>query len=317
MSQTPHVSVVIPCRDASAWLAETLESVSRQAGPATEVIVIDDGSTDDSAGIARRAGAQVVSVPPQGVSAARNHGTRLARGQFVQYLDADDMLVAGTLAARIEALESRGADVALTAWTKWERQADGRFEAGETLRRRLGPRPDVDLLTDAWWPPGAVLYRRAIIDRIGPWRSDLPIIQDARFLLDAALCGASFVHVDAVGLRYRIHGNESLSRRDPKAFILDCFRSAADLHDRWMQDGSLDADRRQGLIRVLGHLARSLFAIDRGRFEDALDRLYRLDPRYLPESPGSLRTLSRTVGYRRAEHVALLWRRAKRLAGRP
>lgn len=313
----PLVSVVIPCRNAAAWLPETLASVADQAGIEKELIVVDDGSVDDSAAIAERFGAIVVRCPPSGVSPARNTGTARTTGRYLQYLDADDVLTPGTLTARLDLLEQTGDDVALTAWTRWERQADGEFVAGETVNRRLSSRPDVDLLTDAWWPPGAILYRRSIVDRIGSWRADLPVIQDARFLLDAALCGASFVYVDAVGLRYRVHGDESLSRRDPRAFVDDCYRSAAQLHDRWTSEGALDDARRGGLIEVFGYVARAVFATDRGRFEEVFARLRSLDPHYRPHRPASLRALSGVMGYRRAERVALWWRQARARARRP
>lgn len=316
-AHVPLVSVVVPCRNAEVWLEETLSSVRDQNGPSIELIVVDDGSTDGSADIAERMGAQVRRCPPQGVSRARDIGTALARGTYLQYLDADDVLTPGTLAERVEVLERTGADVALVTWTKWVRERDGEFVAGETLRRQLGERPDVDLLTDAWWPPGAILYRRTIVERIGGWRADLPIIQDARFLLDAALCGASFEYVDHVGLKYRVHGNASLSRRDPRAFVEDCYRSAADLHDRWLSEGTLDDARRRGLVRVMGYVARSLFPLDRARFEMVLERIRTLDANYLPEGPRSLRMLSSLVGYRSAEHVAVWWRQMKAFANRP
>jgi GT2 family glycosyltransferase len=308
------VSVIIPCRDADAWLGETLASVFAQRVP-LDVIVVDDGSTDRSVEIAERAGpVRVVRQPPTGVSAARNAGTAAAIGACVQYLDADDVLEPDTLASRLDALARSEADVVLTAWMRWERQANGEFASGPVVRRRLGSRPDVDLLVDAWWPPGAVLYRRAMVERIGPWRLDLPIIQDARFLLDAALQGATFAYVDAVGLRYRVHGDGSLSRRDPRAFIEDCYRSAAELHDRWRSDGGLDEPRRDALVRTFGAIARGFFVHDRSRFEDVLDRIHTLDDHYLPEEPRSLRALSGVIGYRSAEHVALWWRNLKGLA---
>jgi glycosyltransferase involved in cell wall biosynthesis len=308
-----RVSVVIPCRNAEAWLGETLDSALRQAGVPVEILVVDDGSTDRSVEIARRAGSavRVVTQPPTGVSAARNRGTVEATGAFIQYLDADDLLEPGTLAERMSALETAAADVALTSWMRWEQGADGEFSAGAVTKRALGARPDVELLTDAWWPPGAVLYRRSIVQRIGAWRMDLPIIQDARFLLDAALCGARFTHVEAIGLRYRVHGPESLSRRDPRAFVEDCYRSAAQLHDQWLRDGGLDDPRARALVRVYGYVARSLFPIDRARFEDVLDRIHTLDAHYRPEQPRSLRALSGVIGYRSAEHVALWWRHLK------
>lgn len=310
---SPTVSVIIPCRNAATWLGETLESALLQHEIPIEIIVVDDGSTDQSVSVARAVGrsVQVISQPPLGVSAARNAGTAAAVGAYFQYLDADDLLEPGTLAARIQALETEGTDVALTPWMRWQRQSDGRFSAGAVERRRLSSRPDIDLLTDAWWPPGAILYRRTIVERIGRWREDLPIIQDARFLLDAALVGARFVHLERVGLRYREHGPESLSRRDPRAFVEDCYRSAMQVHDAWRASGSLDDARRRALVRVYGYVARSMFSIDRARFDTVLERIHDLDPEYLPEQPRLLRHLSAVIGYRPAEHVASWWRKTK------
>jgi hypothetical protein len=196
---------------------------------------------------------------------------------------------------------------------RWERQANGSFAAGETVSRTLGERPDVDLLTDSWWPPGALLYRRTAVERIGAWRDDFPIIQDARFLLDAALSGAAFVHVDALGLKYRVVGRESLSRRDPRAFLDDIFNSASELHAAWELQGTLDDGRRGGLIKVYAFLARSFFMRDRARFQELVDRLKALDPHFVPESPPTLRAVSRIVGYPAAEHIAAGWRRLKAL----
>jgi glycosyltransferase involved in cell wall biosynthesis len=309
----PDVSVIVPCRDAAAWIAETLSSVLEQRGTTCELIVVDDGSRDNSADLAEATGARVFRCPPLGVSAARNAGTARATGRYLQYLDADDVLEPGTLARRVEIAERTGADVVLVAWRQWKRERSGEFAAGEVIRRRLGDRADVSLLTNAWWPPGAVCYRRAMVDRVGVWREDLPVIQDARFLLDAALAGASFDYLDDVGLKYRIHGPSSLSRRDPRAFVEDCYRSAAELHDRWLMDGTLDTPRRDALVLVLGYVARAMFPLDRGRFDEVLERLHTLDPKYRPDAPALLRKLSGAIGYRSAEHVALWWRQLKGL----
>ena len=310
---TPVISVVIPCWNAERWLAETLESVAVQArhGLTLETIVVDDGSTDRSVSIAERYGATIERCAHLGVSFARNAGTVRATGQYLQYLDADDVLMPATLQQRVDTLERTRSDVALTTWTRWTLQSDGQFADGTPVRRRLGHRPDVDLLTDAWWPPGAILYRRETVDRVGSWRTDLPIIQDARFLLDAALSGASFVHVDEVGLRYRVHGEDSLSRKTPEAFVADRYRSAADLHDRWLATGALDDERRAALVRVFGAIARGQFASDRAAFGMTVERIRSLDRAYLPQEPPALRPLSRLVRYEAFEPVALRWRQMK------
>ncbi len=306
------ISIIIPSHNAEAWIAETLASVFTQSVP-LEVIVVDDGSTDRSASIAEQAPGPVrlIRQSAQGASAARNAGTAAASGEYIQYLDADDVLEPRTLGERLALMEQTGADVVLTPWMRWERQPTGLFESAGIVRPVLGNRPELDIFVGAWWPPGAILYRRAIVDRVGAWRTDLPIIQDARFLLDAALAGATFAHAEGVGVRYRVHGPDSLSRRDPRAFVEDCYRSAAELHERWQAGGEIDDERRRAMVQVFGQIARSFFPLDRSRFEDVLERIQSLDARYRPERPAMLRALSGVIGYRSAEHVALWWRQVK------
>lgn len=309
-----RISVIVPCRNAEPWIEETLQSVVSQRGVRLEIIVVDDGSTDGSASrVSKFGGIRLIEQAPQGVSEARNVGTRLATGSWLQYLDADDVLEPDTLSRRLNTSRS-GADVVLSPFVRWQRQIDGAYVASEPVQPALGSRPELDLLTDAWWPPGAILYSRSIVERIGSWRRDLPVIQDARFLLDAALAGARFAHVQDVGLRYRIHGAGSLSRRDPRAFLVDCYRSAADLHDRWSATDVLDDGRRTALIKVFGYLSRQLFEHDRSLFREVVDRLQRLDPAFRPASPATLRAVSAVVGYPAAEHVAFWWRRLKGLS---
>lgn len=312
------VSVIIPCHNAEAWIGETLDSVAIQRDVTCEVIVVDDGSTDASARVAESVGGRhvrVVRQDQQGVGAARNMGTSVARGAFLQYLDADDVLAPGAVRARLNALQTSGADVAYSDWVRWERQSDGTFEVGRFVTRKLGARPEIELLRDAWWPPGALLYRRSFVDRILPWRVDLPVIQDARFQLDAALAGGRFVHVTGVGLKYRVHGRASLSQRDPRAFALDCLHNAADLEDRWRHEGGLDDERRRALVAIYEHAARALFPWDRSKFGAAVTRLKGLEPHFRPAGPPALRALSGVVGYPAAEHIALWWRQVKGAVG--
>lgn len=313
MSDTaPLISVVIPCHNAELWLEETLRSVLAQA-VSTELVVVDDGSSDRSVEIAESVGGRALRLIRQsraGVSRARNVGTAAARGTFIQYLDADDALTAGSLAPKLLALTDTGADVAYSDWVYWQERPDGSFGAGETIRRTLGPRPDVEIFLDKWWPLGALLYRRSLVDRLLPWREDLPIIQDARFLLDAALAGGRFVHVPIVGARYRVHLT-SLSRRDPREFLEDCYRNGSELHHRWEREGTFDAERRHGMVRLYDYLARSFFPIDRGRFAQLAREVTSLEPGFVPGASPSLRTFATLFGYPSAEYLAGWWRVAR------
>jgi len=100
----PLVSVIIPVWKWGAFLAEAVESVLNQTYPPHEVIVVDDGSTDGSAGVVKNFGASVSIVfkPGAGAAAARNQGLELAGGDFFAFLDADDIWVKDKLARQME-----------------------------------------------------------------------------------------------------------------------------------------------------------------------------------------------------------------------
>ena len=89
----PTVSVVIPAHNAEAWIGDAIDSVLTQTHAATEIIVVDDGSTDGTGARLREYGEKirVVTQPNAGVSQSRNVGMRAARGEFIAFLDADDV----------------------------------------------------------------------------------------------------------------------------------------------------------------------------------------------------------------------------------
>ena len=107
IQRRPKVSVIIPVYNCELYLAEAIESVLAQTLAPEEIIVVDDGSTDDSGAIARRFGPPVccVSQPNSGAAAARNHGAELARGDFLSFLDADDVWVQEKLTLQMACLK--------------------------------------------------------------------------------------------------------------------------------------------------------------------------------------------------------------------
>lgn len=316
MSNIPLVSVVIPCYNGARFLAQTLETVFCQTLQDLEIIAIDDGSTDDTAGVIRSFGSRVRAefCPNRGASAARNRGTELARGEFIQYLDADDLLRPDALEKRVNALLSSGADVAYSDWQRLEEQENGSFELGSVVARQIEnihAEPEIALFTNFWAPPAALLYRRRVVEAIGAWNESLPIIQDARFLLDAALVGGQFVYVPGVGADYRVHRSNSLSRRNPVGFVHDVFRNACQVEAIWKNNGGITTQRRAALEQAYGQAARFFFEHDRPTFYTVLAKIHELNPNYLPSAPTALRQLSRWLGYERAEAIALTYRRAK------
>jgi glycosyltransferase involved in cell wall biosynthesis len=276
------ISVVIPCYNAARWLPVTLASVHAQRGVDYEVIVVDDGSTDGSAEVAREVSpdARIFRTANQGASAARNLGTAQVRGEFVQYLDADDLLAPGKLHAQWTALEETGGDVAYGDWQKLvERQPD-QFTEGELVQRQLEDDPALAMLVDFWCPPAAYLFRRKIVEKVGPWNMRLPVIQDARFALDCALHQAKFVYCPGVMGFYREHRLGSLSKRNRTAFIRDCLTNVLEVIEWWESRGSFGERQREAAAAALHHVATVACEIDPPTYQRACETMRAVSPRF-------------------------------------
>ncbi len=267
------ISVVIPCYNAAKTLAETVESALTQRVD-KEIIVVDDGSTDGSAAVIAAFGQKVraISTPNRGVSAARQTGVAAARGDHVQYLDSDDLLAEGALAARLEALARSGGDVAHQDWQRLEPDGAGGFRLGQIRRAdltRIEADAEVAAATAEFWaPPAGLLYSRAMVERIGPWHPNLPVIQDARYLFEAARHGAKFVHAPGVGAYYRISAG-SLSQRNRAAFIRDCAVNAAEIEALWRADGAMPPTRRAAVAAMWRMVANAALYDGLNDFEAA------------------------------------------------
>lgn len=294
------VSIIIPVFNAASFLREALESALAQREIPCEIIAVDDGSTDGSRTILRSYGNAVTRLESGhgGASAARNLGTAKAVGEFFQYLDADDRLRPGAVAARVQALESSGGDVAYGGWQRLEETQGGRYVPGAQIQRDLAQihhDPALAWLTQFWCPPAALLYRRRIVEKIGSWNPRLAYIQDARFGLDAALHGAKFVRVAGIGADYRVH-SRSLSRRDPAGFVRDVFENAREVENYFRSRGNLSAEQRQALSDVYNYTSRQFLRMEDRLFDASLKALYGVQPGFRLNWPKTAGALASVVG---------------------
>jgi glycosyltransferase involved in cell wall biosynthesis len=270
------VAIIIPCYNGEEFLPTCIESALAQN--CAEVIIIDDGSTDNSLEIARRFEPQVrvFTGPNQGVSAARNIGIQQSSAEWLLFLDADDYLASGSVARRLMHPECDIADVIVCDWR----------EVGQGARS-LGPQslnwaefqrdPELAIARGAWATTGAIIYRRTLVARIGGFRRDLPIIQDARFFLDAARHKAKFAHAFHVGANYRIVDG-SLSRKSRAQFSLDLLRNGQQIQQNWADRGMLDASHAQTLRGLYDLSARGLLATGDPAFHEAVAAMRELGP---------------------------------------
>jgi glycosyltransferase involved in cell wall biosynthesis len=314
----PTVSVLVPCRNQERFVAETIASVQAQTFRDWELIVVDDGSSDRSAQIIRsepavRAVLIAADDPRHGASAARNRALALARGRYIQYLDADDVLLPDALASRVAALERTGADVAYADIQRLEENERGEFTRGALEARALrsfASRDDAAVVGGFWRPPAGLLYSRRIVDAIGPWREYLTVAEDARYTMDAALAGARFVHVPGVSALYRVTRAASLSRRDRGLFVRCVVRNSDEVLELWRQRAALDADCRRALAETYNYVARASFCNDGDLFAHAYAQLRAVGGDRLTGWPRIAATLSSALG----KPAAL---RVLELCGRP
>lgn len=307
------VSIIIPCYNAAPFIRETLDSVFQQTERSLEVILVDDASTDDGADIVEREYPTVHLVRGQkrGAAASRNLAMTLASGAFIQFLDADDVLLPEKIERQMAALETSGADIAYGNWQRLV-QSDDTYVDGEVISRILLDAEDAEcaLFSDFWCPPSAYLFRRSIVERVGGWPLHVPLVVDARFMQDCAFHQARFVYCNALMARYRVHTG-SLSHSDPAGFDRDCFINASEIEARWRANDGVTAARRAALLRTYLYVARGAYQRDRAMFETAVAALERVQPGYVPDCPRHLALVSRLVGYPRAEMAALWYRRGK------
>jgi glycosyltransferase involved in cell wall biosynthesis len=184
----PLVTAVIPTYNYGHYVCAAVESALAQTYPRVEVVVVDDGSTDDTAARLARYGDRIryVYQPNQGLSAARNTGIRAANGEFVALLDSDDEWHPERVAAQVPVMLARP-EVGLVA-AGAETGPEPRWKAVDPTNP--GPAREVtarELLVRTWFGSCGVLMRRACFDEVGYFDTTLRSAEDRDMWLRVAL----------------------------------------------------------------------------------------------------------------------------------
>ena len=204
MTGPAQVAVVIPCHNAAEWLAETLDSVAQQTLAPAEVVVVDDGSTDASAEVARQRGVRCVQQDCGGPAAARNRGIRETSAPWLAFLDADDRFAPEKLAAQVAQLAASGA--ALSCTDAWVLRGDER--GGRKNQRRTVP-ASLHLESLIAGNPiicSTVVVRRDAVCEVGGFDEDPVLIatEDYDLWLRLAQAGHHLTYLDRPLLDYRM-----------------------------------------------------------------------------------------------------------------
>ena len=204
------VSTIIPVHNRPVMVREAVESVLAQTYRPIEVIVADDGSTDETPDVGRALERECPGVvryvwnPKRGAGPARESGRQLARGEFIQHLDSDDRLLPDKFAVQVKALRDNPSCGAAYGFIRFcpedEPPRVAPFKLTGETRDYLFPR----LLIDRWWNTTCPLFRRSVCDAVGPW-TDLQYSQDWEYDARVGSLGTRLTHTRAFVCEQRQH----------------------------------------------------------------------------------------------------------------
>jgi len=239
---TSLVSILIPAFNAEKWIAETLRSALGQTWAHKEIIVVDDGSTDKTMSIARQFASgqvRVVTQANQGAAAARNYAFSLSRGDYIQWLDADDLLAPDKIARQMEALSRCHSKRTLlsSAWGRFMYRYYRAEFIPTALWRDLSPVEWLRLKMgqNLQMQPATWLVSRELTEAAGPWDTSMFVDDDGEYFCRVLLGSNGIRFVPEAKVYYRASGTHGLSyigRSDRK---IDAQFRSMQLHIRYLR----------------------------------------------------------------------------------
>lgn len=259
---TPLASILIPAYNAERTIADTVQSALAQTWPRKEVIIVDDDSRDQTLSIARTFASRDVSVVTKcnaGAAAARNHAFGLSQGDYIQWLDADDLLAPDKILKQMEQLEDGGSSRTAfsSAWGRFtHRISRARFvptllwqnlSAAEWLFRKITH--NLFMQTATW------LVSRDLTEAAGPWDTRLLSDDDGEYFSRVLLHSDGIRFVPEARVFYRRSGSQSLSYVGSSEKKLEAHLLSVLLHIKYLR--SLEESERVRSAS-LDYLQRSL-----------------------------------------------------------
>jgi glycosyltransferase involved in cell wall biosynthesis len=305
----PLVSTIIPVFNRPAMLREAVASVLAQTYRPIEVIIVDDSSTDDTAAViaelaARHAEVRSIRVPNGGPGLAREAGRGVARGELIQYLDSDDLLLPRKFELQVRAFAEQpecGVAYGITRYRDAEgREIECTWKPANQIQKTIFP----SFLVARWWETSTPLYRKSVCDAAGAWTA-LRLEEDWEYDCRVGALGVALAYVDEAVAEHRDHADGRLSRgsgADPARL-----RDRAAAHELIASHArragvALDAPEFQRFARELFHLARQCGGA--GLPEEA-KRLAALAGGIAPSADIRIYELAaRIVGWRQAARAA-------------
>jgi len=310
----PLVSVIIPVYNAEKYVAETIRSVIDQTWSNWEIIIVDDGSTDESLATASGLGNEnikIISQKNSGASAARNRGLSESRGEYIQFLDADDLLTPTKIENQVKELIKHKDCVAVGDTVHFvdgtnpyqlkpskEWYADGCFEPVDFLTKLYGGHV-IGENYGGMIQPNSWLTPRNLIESAGPWNETLSVDDDGEFFCRVILAGKGVCYTNgAVNYYRKFEAANSLSaQKGEKA--AKSLKKALDLKAGYLLSKKNDRDVKRAISRLYWDMAFTSYPLFKTIAKEAEKKARDLAPELRTSIfTGNKLLLSKLIGWK-------------------
>lgn len=256
------VTIGIPCFNCERWIKATVESALNQSAQPTEIIVVDDGSTDGSPEILRNFGSAILHVRTEnrGVNHARNEILSRARGEWLQYLDSDDYLLPSKIERQLaEADQPCEVIYSPMLIEEWKNGT-----ASPPYVEPIDSNKDICAQLLGWELPqtGGGLWKTEALRRLGGWDEKEKVCDEHDLYLRALQHGMKFSFAPTPGAVYRIWSDTTRCRSDHR-IVIESRTALLGRLQKWMQDNGLWTKHHARIVgRIYFEMARTLARSD-------------------------------------------------------
>ena len=311
----PLVSICIPCHNAEKYVEEAIESVLNQTYKNIELIVVDDGSTDRSGEVLekyRMKGVKVVTEKCGSASKARNRALREARGEYIKFFDADDIISPKMIEIQIAKLNGRTNAVASSEWGRFYGDVSTFKSNPQSVWRDMEPTEWlVKALYDArpMMQPGMFLIPRDIIKTTGGWNEELTLIDDFEFFTRIFCHSKEILFTTGAILYYRSGNSGSLSAKKNRQAVESQYHSLLKGISHLLALRP-DPAARLSCANMLQDFIYSHYPKHPDLCRELRSRILELGGSDLkPDGPPRFHQLKRFVGWKNARRIQRLFRK--------
>lgn len=308
------VSVIVPTYNRAHLIIETLDSVVAQTYRPIELLIIDDGSTDNTVNVVRQwqqdhrqngFTTHFFHHENRGAPAARNLGLIESRGEFIQFLDSDDLLKSDKLWRQVDLLNLKtDTTVAHEGWAQGRSWGDSRI-----FERHQQSDMVESLLCGKWNPPFSYLTRRSTVLQTGPWDETLAVAQDFDFFLRISITNRYFSYSNGIAGLFVWHSGDRVSRQHASVRAPAIYRILHRAEVMLREQCTFSPVRASAMAESYWKMAKACVNVHPEMFSRGINEALRVYPGWRPNSVPE-RTLSRIAGFRT---TAILSRHSRRL----